>query len=91
MKTHKDNFYIVTGGPGSGKTTLIDALRQHGFLCVAEVARAIIKEQVRIGGNALHDGDRALFRELMLSRSIYTFEQMAQQTCPVSSVRLNGP
>lgn len=74
--TIKENFYIISGGPGSGKTSIIDALRSQGYLCVDEVARQIIQEQVKIDGDALHWKDQIKFRDLMLSRSIYIFEQM---------------
>ena len=66
----RPNFHIITGGPGSGKTSIIEALRERGYRCVDEVGRKIIREQVLIGGNALHWGDRAKFLELMLSRSM---------------------
>lgn len=82
MKT-RNNFYIITGGPGSGKTAIIDALKDRGFLTVAEVARQIIQEQVKIGDDALHWKDQAKFRDLMLSRSIYTFEQCPEKEQPV--------
>ncbi|PWC10107.1 AAA family ATPase [Brenneria corticis] len=57
---------VLTGGPGSGKSTLIDALTQRGYTCSAEAGRAIIQDQVAIGGNALPWGDRAAFAEMML-------------------------
>lgn len=57
---------VLTGGPGSGKSTLIDALTQRGYRCSTEAGRAIIQEQVAIGGNALPWGDRAAFAEMML-------------------------
>ncbi len=41
--------YIFTGGPGAGKTTVLDLLREKGFTCVPEVARAIIKERLAEG------------------------------------------
>lgn len=72
----KDNFHIITGGPGSGKTSVIEALRAQGYRCVDEVGRKIIQEQLLIGGNALHWGDKAKFLELMLSRSMGDYDRM---------------
>ncbi len=59
-------FIIISGGPGSGKSTLIDALERQGFSRTVEAGRAIIQDQVAIGGKALPWSDRALFAELML-------------------------
>ncbi len=83
MTVVRNNFYIITGGPGSGKTTIVEVLKDRGFLCVGEVGRQIIQEQVRIEGDALHWKDQLKFRDLMLSRSIYTFEQVSEKTQPV--------
>ncbi len=77
------NFYILTGGPGSGKTTIIDELTLRGFGTVVEVGRQIIKEQTEIGGNALHTGDQAKYRDLMLSRSVETYDQVHEREAPV--------
>lgn len=62
-----DRFFIITGGPGSGKTTLIEALRARGFQCTIEAGRGIIQDQLTIGGHALPWRDPLLFAELMLS------------------------
>ncbi|WP_321163363.1 MULTISPECIES: AAA family ATPase [unclassified Sphingomonas] len=62
-------FHIITGGPGSGKTTLIDALAAEGIRHMPEAGRAIIRDQVAIGGSALPWADRAAFADLMLARS----------------------
>ncbi len=62
-----DNLFIVTGGPGSGKSTLIDALASRGIATMPEAGRAIIQDQVAIGGDALPWADRCKFAELMLS------------------------
>jgi predicted ATPase len=62
-----DRFVVVTGGPGSGKTTLIDALEEAGFARTIEAGRGIIQDQVAIGGRALPWIDPALFAEHMLT------------------------
>lgn len=83
MRITRDNFYIFTGGPGSGKTSVIEALKARGYACVAEVGRQIIQEQIAIGGDALHTADAVKFRDLMLSRSIYTYNRVRERDAPV--------
>ena len=83
MRMDRDNFYILTGGPGAGKTTLLEALKSLGYFGVDEVARKIIQEQHLIGGDALHEGDQRKFADLMLTRSIAAYEQVAERAAPV--------
>ncbi len=49
----KNNFFIITGGPGSWKTTILNELKNCGFQTVDEVARQIIKEQLSFDGDAI--------------------------------------
>ncbi|GAA2816253.1 putative ATPase [Aminobacter aminovorans] len=66
--SHKSNrFFVLTGGPGSGKTTLIECLSAAGYATSVEAGRGIIRDQLAISGTALPWHDRALFAELMLS------------------------
>lgn len=67
MVQDHDSLFVVTGGPGSGKTTLIEALAAEGFARTREAGRGIIQDQVAIGGNALPWNDRQAFAEMMLS------------------------
>ncbi|MFH7004390.1 AAA family ATPase [Flavobacterium bizetiae] len=67
------NTFIITGGPGAGKTTIIEALKHSGYNCVDEVARQIIKEQVLNNGDALPWADQEKYTFLMLERSVATF------------------
>ncbi|HJW41744.1 MAG TPA: AAA family ATPase, partial [Rhizomicrobium sp.] len=79
----RDNFHIFSGGPGAGKTTLIEALRARGHICVDEAARRVLKGQALIGGNATHDGDRARYRDLMLDYGLADYRAMLETTAPV--------
>lgn len=69
-----EQLYVVTGGPGSGKSALIDALGARGVAVADEVGRAVIRQQVAIGGQGLPWADRALFAELMLSWEVRAHE-----------------
>lgn len=67
MSNCHQRFFVLTGGPGSGKSTLIIALGDIGFAGSIEAGRAIIKDQALIDGPALPWKNPALFSELMLS------------------------
>lgn len=41
--------FVLTGGPGGGKTALLDALEKRGYQVVPESARRIIKERLVAG------------------------------------------
>ena len=45
----KTNFHIITGGPGAGKTSLLEALVSRGYDCIPETARQIIKDRLSKG------------------------------------------
>lgn len=77
-----ENFFIITGGPGAGKTTVLTELQGRGFHCVPEVAREIIQEQVRNGDSALPWKDHALFAQLMLERSIESYHAHSSANRP---------
>jgi len=75
-------LFVITGGPGSGKSTLIEALAGHGVCSMPEAGRAIIRDQVAIGGEALPWADRRAFAELMLGWEMRSHG---------AALKLNGP
>lgn len=78
-----DRLFIVTGGPGSGKSTLIAALACNGLLTMPETGRSIIRDQAAIGGTALPWADRGAFAELMLSWELRSYREAIELHGPV--------
>jgi predicted ATPase len=74
-----ERFFVITGGPGSGKSSLIEALERRGYARTMEAGRRIIQDQLAIGGNALPWADRALFAEMMLCWEIRSY-RIAEET-----------
>jgi predicted ATPase len=80
---YQANYFIISGGPGSGKTSIIEKLAARGFTTVAETGRAILREQAEAGGNATHDGDAAAYGGLMLKRAVADYKRMRGADEPV--------
>jgi predicted ATPase len=80
--TH-DNFIVLTGPPGSGKSSLLTALQARGYPVVPEPARRIIAAQRSIEGNGVSDRDVRLFIELLLSHAIEDYQRSGDAAAPV--------
>ncbi|WP_289151775.1 AAA family ATPase [uncultured Salipiger sp.] len=78
-----DRFFVVTGGPGAGKTSLIIELARCGFHTIPESGRAIIREEMASGGDALPWGNRMAFAERMLERDLRAYEDAQTLSGPV--------
>lgn len=83
MAGKPSRFFVITGGPGSGKTTLVEAMGAAGFGRSEEAGRSIIQDQVAIGGNALPWLNPALYAELMLSWDMRSYRSAAGRRGPV--------
>lgn len=83
MAADYDRFHIITGGPGSGKTTLIETLGRRGFARSVEAGRSILMDQMAIGGNAVHWGDQRTFAELMLQHEMRSYHIAEEEEGPV--------
>ncbi|CZF81820.1 hypothetical protein GCE9029_02848 [Grimontia celer] len=68
-----NNFIVFTGGPGSGKTTVIEALRRQGYCCAPETGRKVIQEQVKQNGTAFPWLDKIAFRDEMVRMELANF------------------
>ncbi|MDP6117052.1 MAG: ATP-binding protein [Planctomycetota bacterium] len=65
-----NEFYVLTGGPAVGKTTLIEHLAANGHTTIRESARDVIEEQKRLGSDKLPWLDRPGFQLLVLTRQL---------------------
>jgi predicted ATPase len=70
-----ERFFVITGGPGSGKTTLIEELALAGYARTIEAGRGVIQDQVAIGGRALPWVDPSSFAELMLCWEMRSYRE----------------
>ncbi|MCL6220698.1 AAA family ATPase [Zunongwangia pacifica] len=85
FKQH-NNFYVITGGPGVGKTTLLTELQNRGYPVVPEIARQLIKEQQHANGDALPWKNKERYKQLMFDRSVESYantEKKDHQDQPV--------
>ncbi|GAA2097328.1 AAA family ATPase [Actinomadura alba] len=83
MAPESEQFVVITGGPGSGKSTLIAQLQEMGYARSLEAGRGIIQDQVAIGGPALPWTDPTLFAELMLCWELRSYRMAVEQKAPV--------
>ena len=60
--------YIISGGPGTGKTKLLEALATQGESCCEEVSRQLIREQRASGGTLLPWNDLEAFAQECVRR-----------------------
>jgi predicted ATPase len=52
-RTGEPARYVIAGGPGSGKSALLEALSRAGEVCYPEISRELIREQRSAGGRLL--------------------------------------
>lgn len=79
----RNNFYVITGCSGGGKSSIIEALKARGFACVEEAGRQIVNEELERGGNGTPWQDAPKFRDLLFARYKVLYEQVIEQTVPV--------
>jgi len=65
------NWYVITGGPSSGKTTVIENLSSLGYATIPESARMLIDIEM-VKGKTIEEvkADEAAFQEKILQMKI---------------------
>lgn len=75
-------LFVITGGPGAGKTTLIGALAHAGFAVAPEAGRHVILEQQARGGTALPWIDPLAFAQAMLAHDVESHARLLTAAGP---------
>lgn len=65
---------VLTGGPGTGKTSLLEHLKQLGYSCQTEYSRTLIQEELAKGSDVLPWANLKAFSEKVLAGRIKQFE-----------------
>ncbi|HAD97924.1 MAG TPA: hypothetical protein DCG19_11000 [Cryomorphaceae bacterium] len=65
---------IITGGPGTGKSTLLNLLEKRGYHCHQEISRAVIRQQLDLGTKLLPWDDLPGFSHLVFAGQKQQYE-----------------
>lgn len=70
---------VIIGGPGTGKSTIIDGLVNKGFCCYPEISRQVTLEAKKQGIEQLFLENPLLFSELLLEGRIKQFNDAIEE------------
>ncbi len=73
---------LFIGGPGTGKTSVLNALKTKGFRCFEEVSRQVTLEAQKEGITQLFLKEPLLFSQKLLQGRIAQFESACQAAEP---------
>ncbi|MFH4968092.1 ATP-binding protein [Gaetbulibacter sp. M240] len=72
MKTKR---IVITGGPGTGKSSVINALTERGFTCLEEISREVTLEAKKQGIDQLFLTEPLRFSEALLQGRLQQYHQ----------------
>lgn len=74
---------VITGGPGSGKTALINYLENAGYQVMHEISRDVILEAQKDGIEQLFLENPILFSEKLLEGRLKQFQEAINCAAPI--------
>lgn len=74
----KTERVIITGGPGTGKSTLIELLKKRGYSTYPEIARATIKKQLDLGTRLQPWNDLPNFSRIVYRSQLKQFNEAVE-------------
>jgi predicted ATPase len=84
---HTKKIIVIIGGPGTGKTTVIEELSNQGYCCYPEISREVTLEAKKQGIEQLFLEKPLLFSELLLEGRKKQFLSALQE--PESTIFLD--
>lgn len=79
----KNNRIVITGGPGTGKSSIVHSLEKSGHLCIHEISRDVILEAQKQGIQQLFLEDPLLFSKKLLEARVKQHSQTENFKAPV--------
>ncbi|WP_426429974.1 AAA family ATPase [Winogradskyella sp. HB-48] len=70
---------VITGGPGTGKSSIINHLKSLGFLCYDEISREITLQARKDGIEQLFLTEPLLFSEMLLEGRIKQYNDASKE------------
>jgi len=74
---------VIAGGPGTGKTTIINELKKRDFLCYDEISRQITLQARKDGIEQLFLTEPLLFSEKLLEGRTQQFKDATKESNPI--------
>ena len=75
--------YVITGGPGTGKTTLIQELEKRNYKCTPEISRQVTLIARKKGIDYLFLKDPLLFSKLLLEGREKQYLEAVNSDAPI--------
>ena len=79
MSLNKNKKVVITGGPGSGKSTLIELLEIYGYFCFKEFSRSLIQ-------NSKNEGEENYFKSHPIEFSRLIWKKRKEQLIEASEI-----
>ncbi|HZW63390.1 MAG TPA: ATP-binding protein [Flavobacteriaceae bacterium] len=79
----KKKIIVITGGPGTGKSSCIHALKKRGYVCFDEVSREITRKAQQEGIDQLFLSNPLRFSELLLEGRVKQYRDAVKHPSPV--------
>lgn len=73
---------VISGGPGSGKTTLVSELEQQGHPCMHEISRDVTRQAQQEGIEQLFLENPILFSQKLLEGRLKQFHEATNHAIP---------